>query len=226
MADQEDSPGLSKVIPSIYYDLIARATPGTAFLVVAGWSQRSSLGGMSWAKIVLLIGAGYLVGLVLTAFSLPWGLIRLVTLRFCGVEDWKKAFGWSPCDAIGAVSKEAGEILLKMRAEAVLSQNLVAGFAVLWMVNALSPFPLMSGVLAKIAMLVLLSICTIHRTAAQAIREVRFARIYLGELDFRPTWERLTRERERQSAPSSTVPACEHDNADVTIPESPPGTTS
>ncbi len=80
--------GLGKVIPSIYYDLIARVCAGVPFLAVLLWECRTALGEMTWAKLILLLGAGYVVGLVLTPLSLPWGMIQLLVRWRCKMPVW------------------------------------------------------------------------------------------------------------------------------------------
>ena len=48
---------LTKVVPSIYYDLIARVCAGVPFMAVLLWDKRSEFGEVSWSKLALLLGA-------------------------------------------------------------------------------------------------------------------------------------------------------------------------
>jgi hypothetical protein len=147
---------LAQLLPSVYYDLIARVCAGVPFLALVLWTKRQSLDGLvssSWVGFLLLLGAGYIVGLLLTPFTLFWSiLIGLPTQiilfkkfrealwsRFLNKKsaDGKKGIVddfsslWSQYDEIAKANKEAGTTIAKMAAEATLSQNLLSGFVVL-----------------------------------------------------------------------------------------------
>ena len=50
---------LGKIIPSIYYDLIARVCPGSVVTAALLWDSRDVVGEIAWAKLILLLGMGY-----------------------------------------------------------------------------------------------------------------------------------------------------------------------
>jgi hypothetical protein len=115
---------LAQLIPSVYYDIIARVCAGVPFLVTLLWSQKDKVAKLAlspWVGFLLLLGAGYLTGLVLTSGSLLWDVLALQR--------------WSRNDEIAAVDKDAGAVLAKMAAEAALCQNLLTAFVVLLIVN-------------------------------------------------------------------------------------------
>jgi hypothetical protein len=131
---------LGKVIPSIYYDLIARVCAGVPFLIVLLWQYRETFGEITWAKLTLLIGAGYVVGLVLTSLSIIWSPVNFVLMAILKIplNNWRH--GLVRNDEIVAKDKEAGATLAKMQAEATLCQNLVDGLLMLIILNATSVF--------------------------------------------------------------------------------------
>ena len=174
--------GLGKIIPSIYYDLIARVCAGVPFLTVLLWDQRSKFGDITWAKLTLLLGAGYVVGLVLTPLSLPWGLIQLVVRRVLKMPI-KFREGASLTDQIAAKDKEAGATLAKMQAEAILVENLFSAFIVLTLWSSAYPLELIAKCTrgSTFLILVLLGISVLHRITAYVIRENRLYHVYCGE---------------------------------------------
>jgi hypothetical protein len=184
MADDSGAlDGLGKIIPSIYYDLIARVCAGVAFVTVLLWDHRSLLGDVTWAKITLLLGAGYIVGLVITPLSLPWGLFQLLVRRMLKMPDWDWHEGPSLSDQITARDKQAGGTLGKMQAESVLCENLFSGFLLLTILNISFPLTLirLCGNGCRTMIFVLLAICSIHRIVAYVIRENRLYKIYTTE---------------------------------------------
>ena len=76
---------VSKLVPSVYYDLIARVCAGVPFLALLLWAQRESLRDLvsnAWIGFLLLLGAGYLAGLLLTSLSLLWSVLIGLPVRF------------------------------------------------------------------------------------------------------------------------------------------------
>jgi hypothetical protein len=172
---------LGRIVPSVYYDLIARVCAGVPLLTIILWEKRSAFGEVTWSKLSLLLGAGYIVGLVLTPLCLPWGPVQFLTRRLCKMPPWEWDEGWSLMDQITAKDKEAGATLAKMQAEAVLCQKLFGGFVLLIGLNAMFPITLISscGAVYRTLILLLLGICTVHRIAAYVLREKQLYAIYI-----------------------------------------------
>src|ERR1700727_2337712 len=80
---------LGKIIPSMYYDLIARVGAGTPFLIALLWNQHAEFGDITWSKVALMLGGGYIIGLVLTPFSGFWAPIYLQVRRTSDGPDKK-----------------------------------------------------------------------------------------------------------------------------------------
>ena len=152
MADESGPLGsLSQLIPSVYYDLIARVCAGAPFLVLLLWEDKGSLRDLAsnaWVGFLLLMGAGYLAGLVLTPLSFFWNVLiglpiqimlnkavtggKRIRLSSLMVTLWPL---WSRNDEIAAADKEAGTVVAKMQAEATLCQNLLSAYVVLIIAN-------------------------------------------------------------------------------------------
>src|SRR5689334_16418252 len=85
---------IATVVPSVYYDLIARVAAGATILAIATWPavEAKNLHDVSWAQIGLLTLAAYVVGLLVTSFSMvssvPMGWL------ICGVL-WLVPKRWS-----------------------------------------------------------------------------------------------------------------------------------
>jgi|ERR1700722_6978187 hypothetical protein len=182
MAEESGSTlgAVSKVVPSIYYDLIARVCAGVPFLVVLLWPHRNLFGEITWSKLAILLGAGYVVGMLLTPLSLPWLLVhglKRYGFRLKGI-NFKE--GESGTDEIAAKDKEAGETLSKMQAEALLCENLFSGFALLLILNRWCfTIPLISccDTSLCVGILLLLGVCSVHRILAYITRETRLRRM-------------------------------------------------
>jgi hypothetical protein len=172
--------GLGKIIPSVYYDLIARVGSGVPFLAVLLWGHRSSFGEVTWAKLTLVLGAGYIVGLVLTPLSFPWGFLQLIARRVLKMPAWDWREGPHLSDLISAKNKEAGTTLAKMQAEAILCQNLFTAFLLLIIINHIFPLALISGCCTwcRTLIFLVLGLGSAHRIGAYLIREKRLCGIY------------------------------------------------
>jgi hypothetical protein len=172
--------GLGKVIPSIYYDLIARVCAGVPFLAVLLWDERTAFGDPTWSKLALLFGAGYVAGLVLTPLSLPWVPVHVLLRRKLKMP-LNLDTGASLTDDIASRNRDAGETLAKMQAEAVLCENLFGAFLLLIILNAAVAVPLITkcSVLCRILILAGLGVCSLHRIIAYVVRENRLYEIYV-----------------------------------------------
>jgi hypothetical protein len=132
---------LAELIPTAYYDLIARVCAGAPLLVLLLWGRRElsdyfpPKGG---AGFLLLLGAGYLAGLLLTTFSTLWSMIfglPVWVMLHQPIGEFLKG-RTSRNDKIAEKNKEAGTTLAKMQAEATLCQNLLTAFLLLIIVKA------------------------------------------------------------------------------------------
>jgi hypothetical protein len=162
------------IIPDLYYDFIARVVPGTVFLVATCFVCEPSRSlllkraaaltgvGLTTTAFLLLLGTGYIVGLLATPFSES---IRQLYLR----RSWKKAlagssgteativelFGYSPnakpvvlefCyrrmhDYIRTKDTSSrSRVLSKMQAESSLASNLSTCFSILFFVKVAVAF--------------------------------------------------------------------------------------
>lgn len=135
---------ISQVVPSFYYDLIARVVPGAATLLLAtlfaipgtgllqpteswsGWSALAILA-TSYLTALLLTPLGGLIGLLL------WVLFR----RIRSLEMLSPAELWRRIDSIETRRPEVAATLSKMAAEMTLSENLLAGIVAVSALRAL-----------------------------------------------------------------------------------------
>jgi hypothetical protein len=124
--DAEMAEGFSKigeVIPSVFYDLIARIMPGTTVVVTVSYLNRQTFHPDvdRIERIALIIGAGYVVGLLLSAIStgLLWLLTRHGKLRpYADESFWAKIKKYQG-------DRELSALLAKMVAESTCCENLV-----------------------------------------------------------------------------------------------------
>jgi hypothetical protein len=183
---------VGSVIPSVYYDLIARIGPGVPLVILLAWDSKNEL---SWLEdvlgsagvILLVIMAGYLVGLLLTPASgvlcaIPILIIRQFMRRAIGLSDYRfwDILGVSGkisdrTDAVGLWNKDAGLTLAKMSAEAILCQNLLFGLLLAVLAHQLGFLGLSTlGSIAtetKVLVAVLLVISVIHRNIVYLRRQ-------------------------------------------------------
>jgi hypothetical protein len=179
----EESGSLSsvgKLIPSVFYDLIARICPGVAFLVGIFWHKRHTFEhpvSNAWVGFFLLLGAGYLAGLVLTALSFVWGPLIGLPIQF-GLDI--PVSEWSRNDKIANVNPEAGATLAKMQAEATLAQNLLTAFIILWFADG-GKGTLCLGLVMRHRMIIVLALglTALFRTLAYLGRQQNLYEIYL-----------------------------------------------
>ena len=124
--DAEMAEGFSKVgevIPSVFYDLIVRIVPGTTVVVTVSYLNRQTFHPDvdRIERTALIIGAGYVVGLLLSAFStgLLWLLTRPDKLRpYADESFWVRIREYQD-------DKDLSALLAKMVAESTCCENLV-----------------------------------------------------------------------------------------------------
>jgi hypothetical protein len=137
--DSSPAKELAGLVPSVYYDLIARVLAGAPFALAIAWTEREDLikvkdvPGAGSLLILLPAGASYLCGILLTPICGWTGLPvqMLFSSKFDGhwwmpisvsrtVSDW--------LDEVGLWNPSIGATLAKMQAEAVLCENLCGGY--------------------------------------------------------------------------------------------------
>jgi hypothetical protein len=77
---------VANLIPKIYYDLIARISAGVPFLLLLFWPRKQDdfrFGTSDVIDFILLLGAGYVAGLILTPPSAILGLIAPGFFKLC-----------------------------------------------------------------------------------------------------------------------------------------------
>ena len=94
----------------------------------------------SWVGFLLLVGAGYLAGLLLTTLSVLWSLLIGLVIRIAFRTRAANFRHASRNDEIAAADKDAGVTIAKMQAEATLCQNLLSAFVVLIFANDTGAF--------------------------------------------------------------------------------------
>jgi hypothetical protein len=125
---------LSGVVPSLYYDLIARVAPGLVFLLCLDDTQAYLKDHRDGLTGTLLLALGYVVGLLLTPFyeifiAPLWLLTRIKSVRQrVGLPDHDSRSG---NDVVGLQRPDYGATLGKMQAESVLCANLASGLVIL-----------------------------------------------------------------------------------------------
>ncbi len=146
---------LLNVIPSVYYDLIARICPGMAFWVALSFvspvfGKLADLGSLSAANLFILIVLSYLSGIVFTGFCIVWDGLSL--WLFSGSPALMRMLGLKPkaglafqfqqiaeqMEAVAKRSEDPGRIVTKALAEVSLCQNLLTGLFVLAALGGLS----------------------------------------------------------------------------------------
>ena len=139
---------LMNVIPSVYYDLIARICPGMAFWVALSFispvfRKLADLGTFSAASLFVLVVLSYLSGIVFTGFSIVWDAFSLKLFSLS--KGMMEALGlkaktklreqWviiaDKMEAVAKESEDSGRTVTKALAEVALCQNLVTGLITL-----------------------------------------------------------------------------------------------
>lgn len=146
--EDKSAGGLAGIVPTAYYDLIARVCPGVAFWVALSFCSPifgtvAVTKDLSGASLFILLLLSYLTGIVLTGFSWLWDRLCLFVLTrstdlseelgLDGTEAFSKQ--WSvigrKMDEVMVVSGEAGKTLVKGLAEVTLCENLLTALLVL-----------------------------------------------------------------------------------------------
>lgn len=223
MSEDTDLPTkLGSIIPCLYYDLIARVCAGVPLLVLLLWQQReffAPLGDSPPVALLLLLGAGYIVGLLLTPFSLVWNFPLLpffnpwfglpkasISINRSKTETPASESGTDLMsarnDRVGAIDPAAGATLAKMQAEAILCKNLTTAFVLLVVVDllGLADVPAVHGASTqlRISVFIVLWFAALHRTAVYLGRQN-----LLYEIVTKPTRQQPSCEK----APNTTAPA-------------------
>jgi hypothetical protein len=187
----EESGSLKSVadlIPSFYYDLIARVSVGVPFLALLLWKERDSLKGLlppdSWVAFLLLAGAGYLAGLLLTPLSLIWTVVIMpaeaIIFRKKPSLNWRRGIR---NDEIAIRNKDAGLNLAKMQAEATLCQNLVSAFVVLMVADWSKTFPVLAlenrGLTDRCVLFLILLACAGFQTLSYMSSQSRLYHLFI-----------------------------------------------
>jgi len=146
----------AEVIPSFYYDIIARIIPGAATIVGVAWVLRRDVkpAGTDW---IILAGAGYVVGLLLSVGSTV--LVNLVTLlpgwhhRYSDRAIWRGI--WQRRNHPDA------SIVVKMAAEATSAENLLVGGLVVLVTAFVGPTSNTTDAAAKAGLALLTIVLTV-----------------------------------------------------------------
>lgn len=178
------------LIPSLYYDLIARVIPGCALILL--WAPHAFselLDKSSSAALVLLLVLGYLIGMLLTAISIVWSTPVLILAAFPCTRSalvlkesrLLKALVelGTRNDAIAIRNPEAGVTLAKMQAETMLGKNLLTAYLATLFSQCLGltiPALLCAlGPTARMAILLLLALSAVFRSVVYMGRQIGFA---------------------------------------------------
>lgn len=163
----------AKVIPSVYYDLIARVAAGAAVIAAAAWLGSLKIEDPSEHLVLLTLGA-YICGMLLTPFGAltAYGAGKLVELylpklprckdlKVLPEAEWAKG----PNDLIAAVNVEAGATIAKMQAEATLCHNMFVGILALPFFGTLNHWEYWKLAAALLAM------TAVYRTGVYLVRQ-------------------------------------------------------
>jgi hypothetical protein len=155
VSGMQSAKSLADIVPTVYYDLIARVCPGAAFwitisLVSPDVQRVFSIEKLSGISFVLLIVISYLAGIVLSGFCLVWDAtsykILSTPLRLRMPLGLDEAYGlpkqWEliaqKMEAVNKASADPGRIVTKALAEVTLCQNLLTGLVVLGAIGYIS----------------------------------------------------------------------------------------
>jgi hypothetical protein len=175
---------LAMIVPSLYYDIIARVMPGAAFLKAVIPLQNLTITESSsdWIRLLLLLGGGYLAGLILPLSA----LIVLPVDAFIWLRSDQTFRDWllgSPNDAIGTKSAEAGSTIGKMQAEATLCGNVAAGLAVAMALPKTMCIPLIAYVHDRYLLLIGFAFLILVANFRQAAYRGRQKNLYRMHVD-------------------------------------------
>jgi hypothetical protein len=127
---------LGGVIPSLYYDIIARIIPGCVLIAAFAWNGESTINSLlkdaTFGSGFFFLLGGYVVGMLLTTIALFFDFVwwMVAKRRPCELlSPWEAAL---LIDKIGHINPTAGITLFKMFAEVTFFENLLAGLIVFW----------------------------------------------------------------------------------------------
>jgi hypothetical protein len=158
---------LGELIPSSYYDLVARVIPGIATIIGILWgvqyplaSVKSTTGLGDGALLLAGLGCGYIAGLLLTTVAAPiFAGPAWLLGKYCGtVRRYSHTLLWARIDKIDRKNPKAGATLAKMAAEVTLCQNLFTGSLIMLCVSTRRV-----SVLWVTTILILLALTVVHR---------------------------------------------------------------
>jgi len=141
MADTLDK--ISEIVPTLYYDLIARFVPGAATLGAYLYFAHQSLHELERnthltgaAFIAVLIGGSYLLGLVLTPIGTVSGaLFAKLANAYTRSNRYRIDEVWKKVDELARKDPAAAPIFGKMAAEVTLCENLFAGVLIVVLIS-------------------------------------------------------------------------------------------
>jgi polyferredoxin len=155
---QEGLVAFLNLIPTVYYDLIARVAPGLTLLIALvafKWGrdipakESLSIVATTPALVVILL-ISYVLGMILTSAAFFWDFLSFFVLGMLFGNSklgWWCLFGrfteaWAKCsnemDEVAKLNEGAGSTLGKMMAETSLCENLLSGLLVLVAIGWLS----------------------------------------------------------------------------------------
>jgi hypothetical protein len=136
---------------------------------------------VTWAKSTLVVGAGYVTGLLLTSLSIVWSPINYAVMAILRIpiDNWRH--GLPRNDEIAAKDKKAGGTLAKMQAEATLCQNLFCAFLLLVVLNSSGAFliPAVNALRPTWVVLLVLGLAGIFRTTVYLGRQSHLYELYI-----------------------------------------------
>jgi hypothetical protein len=143
---------ISGLIPEIYYDLIARVAAGVTVIAVLIWPSWSQIRQVETVTMfIMLVGAGYVVGHLLTTIStllnaLIWrpSLLNLAKRLIPNLRhDFNSTSSgeifaeiYARIDWVAKRDRSGGTLLKKMEAGAALSDSLFAGWIIAGIVSS------------------------------------------------------------------------------------------
>ena len=140
MSEEPEPKAAAGIIPSLYYDLIARVLPGGAVVapVLMDYRELRESAPEGWAGFLVFLGASYVTGTLADPIRRSARCtVGIVIRSWLGIEQntsWTRlgaAFS-RRSDRISEKNAEAGTTLRKMQAETVLAANLVVGYVAIW----------------------------------------------------------------------------------------------
>jgi hypothetical protein len=146
--DSKKAKSIADIIPSVYYDVIARICPGAGFwitisLVSQDVQQVFKVDKVTGTSLFILVLISYLAGIVLSGFCIIWDLI---SFKLLAATTWlsdplrlDKKIGlikqWQivaqRMETVAKVSQDPSRIVTKALAEVTLCENLITGLIVL-----------------------------------------------------------------------------------------------